>query len=169
MSALLQGPGEVTTHLHHIEIKTVRVLGSKGCLRIVHHCTCDEDLEVFGCKWVEEGQRREDTLRIKQKVRCCKLMSGSERDCRAKECGGWFEETRRTEKEECESIEIDYLNVKVSLELPSQRSKELHSRTQSETLEMKRRAQYTNGGGSVDSAKSNDQKVEVEGKRGRER
>lgn len=81
--------------------------------------------------------------------------------------GSWFEETRRTEKEECKSIEIDYLKVKISLELPSQRSKELHSRMQSETLEMKRRAQYTNSGGSVDPAESNDRRSEVEGKRGK--
>ena len=80
---------------------------------------------------------------------------------------GWFEETRRTEKRSARDIDRDYLKVKISLELPSQRSKEPHSRTQSETLEMKRRVQYTNGGGSVDPAESNDRKSEVEGKRGK--
>ena len=57
----------MTAHLHHIEIEAVGVLSSESCLRVVHHFECDEDVEVFGCKWVEEGQRREFTWRIKQK------------------------------------------------------------------------------------------------------
>lgn len=82
---------------------------------------------------------------------------------KAKGMWGWVEETRRTGKE-CESVDRDYLKVKISLWLPSQRSKEPHSRTQSEPLEMKRRMQYTNGGGSVDPAKRKDRSREAEGK-----
>ena len=94
-------------------------------------------------------------------------MSGRGEAAEQRNVGSWFEETRRTEKEGCESIEIDYLKVKISLVLPSRRSKEPHSRMQSETVEMKRRAQYTSSGGNVDPAKSDNRKVEVEGKRGK--